>query len=410
MKCFGVIAFLLFSLGMQAQPYMVGGNTRHRFAQLNIGFDYRLFLSEQSHTTFINATGIKESNHLNNHHEGRIIIGGTHFWGKADFYIAFPVAKAEENGFSTGVDLGARYFPCRIKHKRISSFIGISLLETRFIQDEGTELKRFTYPVMAGLVYNFKNHLFELSAGINHSNKINYYITKTDQAQIKTQPFWIAAGYKYMLETTVSAEKNWQNGKTKLLTDTLARLKRLNGLTAGIGPSSAFFLKESRHNKNVAPYIDNHKATVFPEFTVGYYFHKPDLQFNLVYRGLKSEIEAYDFKQEATRKAFSFEAYKYFADYHGFAAFAGAVASYEQLNVLEKDKWTLINDIEYSGIKPGIVLGWDIRPNRIQSWYLRTHIRYFPNMNLNMPDNKKFSFDQLEFNFIQWVVFPGRMF
>lgn len=410
MNSIWLAAFLLLSLKVQAQPYIKGGNTRHRFAQLNVGVDFRFFNSSQSNTNIINEAGNKENKPLGNLQEGRIIIGGTHFWGKADFYMAFPVAKSSENGFSTGVDLGARYFPCRIKHKRVSPFVGISILETRFKQGDGMLQKRFKYPAMAGVVYNFKNHLFELSAGYNYSNTTNYFISKQEQVKIKTQPFWISAGYKFMLETTLSAEKNWQSGKTKLLTDTLAKLKRLNGITFGVGPSSAFFLKKSSHNKLVAPYIDNHKATVFPEFTVGYYLHKPDAQLNFVFRNLKSEINGYDFFQQAKRKAFSFEAYKFFADYNGFAAFAGVVISYEKLYIRDKVAGLEINHKNYQNIKPALTLGWDIRPNRIQSWYLRTHVRYFPNMNLDMPDDKNFSFDQLEFNFIQLVIFPGRMF
>lgn len=398
MKRFILFSFLLTSSLLQAQPYVEGGKTRHRFAQLNLGMDFRFFPASQS------PSGLK------NHAESRIIIGGTHFWGHMDFYVAVPLLSMGKSGFSTGVETGACYFPWRIKHNKIRPYMGVSMLSTQYKQGMGAELIRFNYPLMAGFVFNHNNHLLTLGTGYRYKNSENYYVSRTEATPIKTHAFWVSVGYKFMLETTLSAEKNWQNGKTKRLTDTLAALNRLNGLTLAIGPSSAFFLKSSGHNAHVVPFTDNHKVTVFPEFGIGYYWHKPDLQINLSYRKMKSEIGAYDFSQVGIRKALSFEAFKFFADYHGFAAFAGLAISYERLSITESDGQNPSGTENYTGIKPGITFGWDIRPNRLQSWYLRTNLRYFPNLNVTMPGGKTIPFDQLEFNFIQLVVFPGRMF
>jgi len=406
---FPSIAIFLFGLSSFAQPYVEGGKTRHRFAQLNLGLDSRMFLGSGSRSSFINTSGQIENFELKNQVETRLIIGGTHFWGHADFYIAIPAVSIGKSGFSTSVETGAKYFPWRIESGKIRPYIGTAILPTVFQQGDGVSLMRFKYPITYGFVFNYKKHLFELGAGYNYKNKEKYYITTTTSTQIKTQPYWISLGYKFMIETTVGAEKDWQNGKTKKLTDTLAILHRLNGLTFAVGPSAAFFLKSSPHNESISPFADNHKATVFPEFGLGYYLHKPDLQFNLSYRSMKSEINAYDFSQTAKRKALTFEAFKFIVDYNGFAVFAGPALSYEWLNVTETNQQQITTG-KYEGVKPGITFGWDIRPNRLQSWYLRTNLRYFPNMNVKMPDNKNVPFDQLEFNFIQLVVFPGRMF
>ncbi len=405
-----IYALLFLTNISSAQPYVEGGKTRHRFAQLNMGVDYRFFSGANSQSSFINSSGQLKSFQLNNQSEARLIIGGTHFWGHTDFYVAFPVASFGKSGFLTGVETGLKYFPYRIEHNKIRPYIGTSLLTTQFKQDKGADLIRFKYPAMTGLVFNHNKHLIELGFGYNYDNIESYYINTTTATQVKTQPFWFSLGYKFMLETTLSAETDWQNGKTKRLTDTLASLHRLNGFTLGVGFSSAFFLKASEHNKSVAPYIDNHKITVFPEYGIGYYLHKPDLQFNLAFRRMTSQIDGYDFSQTAKRKALTLEAYKFFADYHGFAAFIGAAASYEWLNVTETNQLKNTETESYNGIKPAIVFGWDIRPNRIQSWYLRTNLRYFPNLNVKMSDNKTVPLDQLEFNFIQLVVFPERLF
>jgi hypothetical protein len=59
--------------------------------------------------------------------------------------------------------------------------------------------------------------------------------------------------------------------------------------------------------------------------------------------------------------------------------------------------------------KAGITFGWDIRPDDLQGWILRTNLRWHPNLNVNMPDGKQMKFDQLEFNFIQLVLYPERL-
>ncbi|HCS21545.1 MAG TPA: hypothetical protein DIW47_13460 [Bacteroidetes bacterium] len=410
MKHLVIFCLLLLSPSLFAQPYVVGGKTRHRFAQLNLGTDYRFFPGSGTQSAIIGQDGQLEKFELKNQAETRLIISGTHFWGHMDFYVAIPILSVGKSGFSTGVETGAHYFPWRIEHNKIRPYVGVSMLTTQFQQGAGTKRVRFAYPLLAGAVFNHKKHLITMGAGYNPQNSENYFINRTTPVQIKTHAFWFSFGYSFMLETTLSAEKNWQNGKTKRLTDTLAALNRLNGWTLAVGPSSAFFLKPSDHNESMAPYSDNHKAAVFPEFGIGYYWHNPDLQINLSYRKMKSEIAAYSFSQRGSRQALSLEAFKFFVDYHGFAAFAGFAVSYERLHISETDGQQPGETANYAGIKPGITFGWDIRPNRLQSWYLRTTLRYFPNLNVKMADGKTIPFDQLEFNFIQLVVFPGRMF
>lgn len=406
-----LVLLLLLPFFGNTQPYVEGGKTRHRFAQLNLGVDVPIFLGSGSQNTTLNSDGSMEHRQLNNQTQTRLIIGGTHFWGHADFYIAIPVASFGKSGFSTGVETGFRYFPWRIESKKIRPYIGTAILPTIYKQGEGTSLVRFNYPLTTGLMFNYNKHLIEVGFGYNYNNRLNYYIDPATSASIITQPFWISMGYKRMIETTIGAEKEWINGNTKRLTDTLASQRKLNGFTLAAGPSASFFLKTSSHNRAIAPYIDNHKSSnVFADFGLGYYLHHPDLQFNLAYRGIKSTIDGYGFSQTIKRKALTLEVYKFIGDYHGFVPFIGPALSYEHLNVQESDQQQTASTVTLKGIKPGITFGWDIRPNRLQAIYLRTNLRWFPNMNVKMSDGNKVSLDQLEFNFIQLVVFPGRFF
>jgi hypothetical protein len=321
------------------------------------------------------------------------------------------VASIGESGFRTGAETGARVFPWRIQHKKLRPYVGAAWLPNTYRQGESTKQVRHSFPLTTGLVFNSRKHLFEIGGGYNYGNSGNYYISPSEKAIVRTQPFWASVGYKVMLETTVGAERDWQSGRTKFLTDTLGKTGQLNGFTLGVGPSSAMFLKRSSHNEATMPYLGNHKfASIFPEFGVGYYFHKPDLQLNVAYRAINSRLEAYGASQLATRKALTFEACKFFADYHGFAAFAGPAVSSEWLFVKESNNNGGEKTFRSVGLRPGLTFGWDIRPNRLQSWYLRTNLRWFPNLAVRTPDGSSLAFDQLEFNFIQLVLLPERWF
>jgi hypothetical protein len=172
----------------------------------------------------------------------------------------------------------------------------------------------------------------------------------------------------------------------------------------GIGASSAFFVQDNQAFSAARPTLGKHVfAGVFPEFALGYYWHKPDVQVNVVYRGNRSTQEAEDLSHTIRRRALTLEGYHFVGDYHGFATFVGLTAGVEWLQSSENGQTNGTETL----VRPGVVCGWDIRPNRIQSWYLRTNVRWAPGLTVATPDYR-FSADQLEINFIQLVIFPGR--
>jgi hypothetical protein len=146
-----------------------------------------------------------------------------------------------------------------------------------------------------------------------------------------------------------------------------------------------------------------------PDFTLGYYLHKPDLNLAIGYRGYGTSTNTYGAIQHLNRQSFLFEATKNLFDYHGFVPFIGPVISYENLSFKENFEGQMSYDIDENKLGYGLTFGWDIRPNRIQSWILRTNLRWYPNLFLEVEPNSKVSFNNLEFNFIQLIIFPNRM-
>ncbi len=213
-----------------------------------------------------------------------------------------------------------------------------------------------------------------------------------------------------MLETTLSAEKDWESGRTAEVTKILADRKQLNNFYFGVGLSSAFWLGDNSYNDNQWPFIERYSTALMADFTLGYYFHQPDLNIAMGYRSYSSGTNTYGVVQSAKRRSLVFEVTKFLFDYHGFAPFLGPAVSYENLSFKESFEGQLTQDISDNQWSYGLTFGWDIRPNRIQSWILRTNLRWFPDLQLDVNDNDSVNFNNIEFNFIQLIVYPGRMF
>lgn len=414
-----VLLLVGFSYDSYSQVYSEK-KTRHRFAQLNIGLDFQS--SFGGTTKYLDGQGNLEVLNLNSTYSPRILIGGTHFWGHADFYIAIPLfySTIEKDNQKVSayrrVETVFKYYPLRIENNKIRPYVGTSLAPFYFEQENnnlqfssGPELNHTNFPLLAGLTYNSRNYLVELGMAWNYKNKQNYYVSRTQKEEIDTPPIYANLSFRYMLETTLSAEEDWESGRTAKVTDILAERGRLNGFYFGVGISSAIWLNRSEFNREHRPYIGLYNTSIMPDFTLGYYLHKPDINLAVAYRGYGASTNSYGLVQHLNRKSVLIEATKYLFDYHGFVPFIGPAISFENLSFDESLENQLTYDLEDNKIGYGMTFGWDIRPNRIQSWILRTNLRWYPNLFLEVEPNSELSFNNLEFNFIQLIIYPSRM-
>ena len=115
------IASFYFSF---AQSF-VEKQTRHRFAQNNVGVDFQT--SVGGNTFVVNSNGGFDKLDLGSTTRARIIIGGLHFWGHADFYIAIPVMFPRFNSgdqeifFTSGVETALQILPLAVKEQQNST-------------------------------------------------------------------------------------------------------------------------------------------------------------------------------------------------------------------------------------------------------------------------------------------------
>ena len=414
-----ILLTIVWSNFTNAQVY-TEKQTRHRFAQLTLGADYQTSIGGT--TKYFDANGSVQSLSLGNIQSPRFLIGGTHFWGHADFYIAIPLLYPsfqkdnQTSTYSSGVETVFKYYPWRIEWNKVRPFVGVGLTTFYFEQQNknleygnGAELNHTTIPLYAGLTFNKKQHLLELGILWNYNNTQAYHISRNKAVDITAPPIYASISYRYLLDTTLGAEESWESGQIEKVTKQLAASKQLNGMHIGVGLSSAFWIRESSYNKNDRPYLEKYSTSIMPDFSIGYYLHHPDVGFALGYRGYGTSTTAYGTNQNLNRKSLVLEATQFLFDYHGFVPFVGPAVSYEKLSFKESFEGQLTHDISKNKLGYGVAFGWDIRPTRMQSWILRTNLRWFPNLNLEVKKDKVISFDTIEFNFIQLIVYPSRM-
>lgn len=413
----GAGAVLFFCLGISysspAQVY-IEKQSSQRFAQLTLGL-------EAHYIPQGGAAGLDQTT-LPSQFIPKFHIGGTHFWGHAEFYVTFPLShfgqkkltEDEKFFYSPGIETGAKIYPWRIEKNKVRPYFGISMAFNDFSytgpSGDGSLKSQMTSPLELGLTYQKGPHLLNLGLSYRTNRNVGYHYSRNEESDFSIHPWTMSLGWKYQLETTISAEKWEEQGIDQYVKKKYKEARSLSGFSLAIGPSASFVLGNSAWNSEI-PFLGQHSGMgVFFDFGLGYYYEPWDAHINLAFRQNKTRQTAYDFSQKISRRSSTLEVYKFLFDYHGFVPFIGINWSFEELGLQEAD---LSNNFSYqtegSLWTPGITFGWDIRPNEVQTWILRTNLRYIP-LRWDLNDGRKLTLDQLEFNFIQLVWYPSRWF
>lgn len=424
MRRYLFILFILFifstlkvagqSDSIYTQEYL---NKSSSFAWLTYGGDLNFLTGGETRQL---QNGSLETVNFGNTFVPRLTIGGVHFGGHADFYVTFPLTfvtiQEIPEEFSSiqvhqGVETGASIYPLKIKPNSIRPFAGVSFRRIRFSQEsEGStynngvpDYGQFIYPIQFGLTYTSEKWHITASGYYNYQNKFNYFITPQERARVELSPFSFNLSFLRYTDSDRSLRQKGSAGKMNADHEALKSGKRLSTWFIGIGPSAALQTSKSPYLENNFPYFyDEYASSIMPDFALGRYFYKPDLNVNLIYRGYSNRYEGFDSNIRTQRQSIGLESVKFLFNYLGFVPFVGPVVSYESLS-------TSVNGTNYNESQWafGVTFGWDIRVTRTGSSLLRTNLRYYPDLQMNI-QGEKMMFDHLEFNFIQWVYFIGR--
>ena len=349
----------------------------------------------------------------------RIVVGGYHFWDHADLYVSFaPIwfRTSKPRGISTrfglGVETGIKIYPWALSPGTIRPFGGIAWSVNRYRQDDGPRITVHQLPIMIGAAWRTKNGIFEVGAAIHALGDSDYPLSRTpgDEARFIPEVLDVWLGYRYAFDTTGDLAAPSRAGKLAARYDAFEKAGKLTGWELALGPSAGFPFSDSEFVGDGAFLSGLKRPTFMPDAAVGYYLHSIDAVIRANYRFFYAEDEGYGREHTYIRHSLSLDAFKFIADYHGFLPFLGGGISVERLDYDVRD------DVSGERRSDGafkaalsLVLGWDIRPTESKAWVLRTNLRFTPGLDLRSGGDKV-AFDHIEFNFIQLVVYPERLF
>jgi hypothetical protein len=418
MKFVKVVLLLTFCSQVFAQNFNPDSvsQLKKRFGFANMYFGLEVLATSNGSSPLPNNTDVV----FKGYSVPRLVWGGTHFWGHADLYVSFPIGgykKAIPSQFSKlyydlGVETGIKVYPYKLKTGSLRPYLGMAWNISSFEQtikgaEKSISLVKNTTPILAGISYRGKRTIFEVGMQYFFDNEYKYPITRATDGDLQFPQFAFTVGAKYLLETT------YQRGSyIKKRMAALEKHRKFNAFYVGLGLSASIGIPTfSEYDKVNYPFFENHKRYfgVIPDFTVGYFFSKPNLNVGLSYRKMSDNYQGFGVQHVHDRKSIMLEVYKFLGDYHGFTPYLGITASNESLFFATRDLNIGNTWSEYKENKQaiGIIGGWDIKPTKAESWLLRTNLRYAP-VSMTV-DGKTISYDYIEFNFIQLILFPERI-
>lgn len=382
---------------------------RHQFAKSYFG------VSNYIINSLSNGNYLTSSNQIATFEKSGFIspavnIGATHFWGHADFYVSINTTDIKfqedslDNSYRLGTFTGLRIYPLASKSNNIRPYLGYKFSPFRYRQNnlDGATYKQTSVKSVldVGLGIQLPNFYFTLEYGRVLNPEFETYLSRDVQSTDLFPKNLFQVGLNYMIETTKSASTEINRNLNKEFS-----ASNQHGLFFAAGPSSSFPIGTSSYIQDLYPFLDDKSfPIIFPDIALGYHFTKPDIITAFSMRPINQKRSAYDFEQQLSRQSIILETYKYLADYHGFVPYVGLGMGYEKLEFTETNS----DPVKKNQLSTAVVFGWDIRPSVKGDWWiLRTNLRYYPFLKLHV-ENKSLSLQHMEFNFIQFVMYPQR--
>lgn len=400
------ILFLFFVI---SSAYTQDWEKRHQFAKSYFG------VSNYIITSLSSGNYLTSSNQIATFEKSGFIspavnIGATHFWGHADIYVSINTTDIKfqedsiDNSYRLGTFTGLRIYPLASKSNNIRPYLGYKFSPFRYRQNDldGAKFKYTSVKSVldVGLGIQLPNFYFTLEYGRVLKPEFESYLSRNVQSSDLFPKNLFQVGLNYMIETTKSASTEINRSLNKEFSSS-----NQHGLFFAAGPSSSFPIGTSSYVQDLYPFLDDKSfPIIFPDIALGYHFTKPDIITAFSMRPINQKRSAYDYEHQLSRQSIILETYKFLADYHGFVPYVGLGMGYEKLEFTETNS----DPVSKNQLSPAVVFGWDIRPSVKGDWWiLRTNLRYYPFLKLHI-ENKNLSLQHMEFNFIQFVMYPQR--
>lgn len=405
MKKFFLFLIVLTHVSVYSQ------NNRYRFAETYFGFEAE-FVSENNSFSYFNNEGEKKIGDIPSSITPRLLIGGTHFWGHADFYISIPLSQIKLNGnqklsSSNDIFTGFRVLPWKLKNGAVRPYAGVGFNSKQLQLEGGPIYTNWQWYYEGGINYRFKNKIVGLEMKYFPKNEYQAAISRNEFDLTKVSPYAFALNYKIVFDATAGYSTEGSKKYMKRIYDKAKESGALSAFSFGLGLSALIPLDKTELASQKAFFNDEIEGNVSFDLGIGYYYNPLDAVVRVSYRPLKQEETAFDYTYQLNKHSVALEAFKFIGDYHGFVPFVGPYISMDHYSLKEKDFGNTIINENSSRLGYGLVFGWDIRQTNVDYLILRTNLRYTPEMDYKA-GGYKFTSDQLEFNFIQLVYYPER--
>jgi hypothetical protein len=269
---------------------------KQRFSFAHMYFGLEGFNTQSGQTSILTANNQQSQATFSGYTIPRLMWGGTHFWGHADIYLAFPLGGYKKSiptelqamSYSMGVETGIKYYPWTVlKSHKLRPYVGIAWNIASFSQQQqgqDASISQFknTTPLLLGLGFKHKKLLIEGGLQYFYNNKMPYPITKTVETNVELPKLAFSLSAKYLLETT-SQGGNY----IKKRMANLEKRKKFSTFYVGIGPSGTTSIQsKSSFDEAKYPFLSKQKRYygVIPDITAGYFFSKAELNLGLAYR------------------------------------------------------------------------------------------------------------------------------
>ena len=390
--------------------------SQHRFAQTYVGLNTQIIPSSGLMVWNGSAHAFPRMT------SPRFTIGGLHFWGKVDVNINVPLSTradfslgaASEFEFTPGGDLSARYYPWRMEYGKIRPYAGLSFNEMIFgirTEDAGARRDLFiTSSLLGGLSFAYDGWQIQAELMWLPGNKRTFFSDRNTPHTFELPRSYVSVGVVKYFEGTLREEDDMRSGRMKELESMFRRDGKLNSFSIAAAPSGSYFLKAPSLEDPIRQSLPRHKASFVWDWGLGYLFHDAGLHVGLSYRAYTSGVESYGLQHLIRRQSFALEGFKFFWDYNGFVPFVGPSISVERWATGEFEGDVQMGTTQRKRtISPGVIFGWDILASPLETWVLRTNLRYYPFQKIRGTDGTIARVDQFEFNFIQLVLYPNRL-
>jgi len=403
-------SLLLFTIQLIAQK------DRYHFAASYLGLEGEI-IQESNSFKSLNSQNQINNTDLPSTLTPRVLIGATHFWGHADFYISIPLSNLKISGnrhasISNQVFTGFRFLPIKSQADHFSPYLGIGFNSKNY-QQEGANgnsplYSNWQWYPEIGLSYRTKkNIVFEIGARYFEKNEYHTYISRDLINSTAVSPLSFSIALKKVVDLTSSYSSEGAQKFLKKMHQKASENNALSAFSIGVGYNALIPLDKTDFASRLPFFNDEIEGNLSPDIGVAYYLHQMDASLRLSFRPLKQKETSYHYTHQLNRNSFAIEAFKFLGDYHGFAPFIGPYVSYDFYRLRESDFGQELIHKTFEKFGYGVVFGWDIRQSNIDYLILRTNLRYTPDLN-HKHQGLSFTASQLEFNFIQIVFYPER--